>query len=391
MNAVYFSGLGLVLLFVILLFFKTKKILSDRFLILFFLLVGAELTYMALESSGWLKISNWLVFLDLVYWILLGPAILLYSHFIIKANEKLHKYMLLHLLPLVIVLIPFFHYLIILPSKYDFYTFVFYKNLVYRWLIYIFWEFCSLGYFIFVVIKLIQYQKIVPDYFSSLKMKKLRWLQYLTAGFSLYIIIATIIMYLDAYHFIDSNINLQILSALFLIAYLIGIGVFGYRQEGVFSQAVLEEISNLQFQGLLSPVAEREFKYSKSGLNKEELDDLSRKLKSLMKNEKLYIKSELTIQELSKKLETSIHKVSQVINESFHENFYDFVNSYRIEEVKKLLQNTRNNNVKVISLAYDCGFNSKSAFYAAFKKSTGITPVEYRNKLQPEHNQVFTN
>jgi len=53
-----------------------------------------------------------------------------------------------------------------------------------------------------------------------------------------------------------------------------------------------------------------------------------------------------------------------------------------------MLNSAENKNLKIISLAYDCGFNSKSAFYLAFKNHTGITPTEYRNKLQKEQTKI---
>ena len=71
-----------------------------------------------------------------------------------------------------------------------------------------------------------------------------------------------------------------------------------------------------------------------------------------------------------------------MINESFHQNFYDFVNTYRIKESKRLLKDPESEKYKIISIAYDSGFSSKSSFYKAFKKSTGITPGEYLNKVK---------
>jgi AraC-like DNA-binding protein len=65
--------------------------------------------------------------------------------------------------------------------------------------------------------------------------------------------------------------------------------------------------------------------------------------------------------------------------QSFNQNFRDFINKYRIEESKFLLKNKSNGNKTILEIAYEVGFNSKSAFNAAFKKFTGLTPKEYRN------------
>jgi AraC-like DNA-binding protein len=81
-------------------------------------------------------------------------------------------------------------------------------------------------------------------------------------------------------------------------------------------------------------------------------------------------------------LNTNFHRLSQVINESFHQNFYDFINTYRIEESKIRLINPESDKYKIISIAYDSGFSSKSSFYNAFRKNTGITPGEYLKKMK---------
>ena len=108
-----------------------------------------------------------------------------------------------------------------------------------------------------------------------------------------------------------------------------------------------------------------------------ERDELTIKLKKVMETEKPYIEDNLNINMLAKMLNTSINKLSQVINETFDQNFYSFINTHRIEESKQLLKDPENEKYTIISIAYDCGFNSKSSFYNAFKQNTGITPKKY--------------
>ena len=74
----------------------------------------------------------------------------------------------------------------------------------------------------------------------------------------------------------------------------------------------------------------------------------------------------------------SPYHISQVFNDCFNKNFYDFINLYRIEESKKLLRNPKNNEKTILEILYEAGFNSKSTFNALFKKHTGVTPTEYR-------------
>ncbi len=389
MQALPLTGMGLVALFLVLILVKKNKQRSDIFLSLFFILVGAELTYRFLRATNFSPSNTWLVAFDLIYWILLGPTVYLYACFVIRRDQKFKKYMLLHLVPLAIILIPYVHFLNLSPLT----GFFAYSNnhAVYRWIIDILWEYCVLAYLIVLIIRLIRLRKEVPGYFSSRKRKDLSWLLYLSAGFATNIMTSSILYYLDILQVISMPDSTFYFQVIILILYLLGIGIFGYRQKGIFSDYEMHEVSNIHFQGKLGPVPEREFKYRKSGLQEDENRILLNDLIKLMKTQQPYIDCELNLQGLALKLNTSVHKLSQVINEHFRQNFFDFINSYRIEEVKKLLQDSKNNNLKVISLAYDCGFNSKSAFYTAFKKDTGTTPVEYRRKYQPEHATVFSN
>jgi AraC-like DNA-binding protein len=74
------------------------------------------------------------------------------------------------------------------------------------------------------------------------------------------------------------------------------------------------------------------------------------------------------------------HALSQVINEQFSSNFNDFINSYRVEDAKKMLMDPEGRNFTIASIAYDSGFNTLSAFNVAFKKFTGVTPSQFRLK-----------
>ncbi len=101
----------------------------------------------------------------------------------------------------------------------------------------------------------------------------------------------------------------------------------------------------------------------------------------ISKNE-LYKDHDITLVKFSKNLSLTPHVVSQVINEQLSCNFNDFINSYRVDEAKKLLRDAGMKNFTVASIAYDCGFNTLSAFNTAFKKFTGLTPSQFRNKDQ---------
>ncbi len=117
-------------------------------------------------------------------------------------------------------------------------------------------------------------------------------------------------------------------------------------------------------------------KYSTSSLSKSKESDLELNIRCLIEVEKVYKEPDISLAILSEKLNTSKEHISQVINKSYKQNFNSLINYYRIEEAKILLE--QNKFKTIIEVAYEVGFNSKSAFNTAFKKFTGITPTQYK-------------
>ncbi len=107
----------------------------------------------------------------------------------------------------------------------------------------------------------------------------------------------------------------------------------------------------------------------------------TKKAKKLKKNKHLLKYLPISLQSLSKKLSISSHMLSQIINEKMNKNFWDFINTYRIEEAKKLLRDPKRANQKILSIAFDVGFNTKTAFNNTFKKYTKMTPSQYKKKV----------
>jgi AraC-like DNA-binding protein len=111
------------------------------------------------------------------------------------------------------------------------------------------------------------------------------------------------------------------------------------------------------------------------------LIELNEKLLHYMEDEKPYLDPELSLPQLADALAVPRNLLSGVINRFQKINFYEFVNTYRVDEVKRLMQDESNKHLKLISLAYDAGFNSKASFYRIFKQMTKMTPTEYLNSL----------
>ena len=111
-------------------------------------------------------------------------------------------------------------------------------------------------------------------------------------------------------------------------------------------------------------------------------EELKEKLISLMTFQKPYLDSGLTLNKLSDLLLVSNHNLSEVINSKLGKTYYDFINEYRVEEFKKRLADSSNQNYNLISIAFDSGFNSKTSFNTIFKRTTGQTPSEFRKSLR---------
>jgi AraC-like DNA-binding protein len=97
-----------------------------------------------------------------------------------------------------------------------------------------------------------------------------------------------------------------------------------------------------------------------------------------MQRKKPYLESELTLDQLAAQLSLKPRLLSRSINEMLGQNFFDFINHYRIEEARRLLTNPKDEKITILEVLYEVGFNSKSSFNTLFKKYTGLTPTEFR-------------
>ncbi|MGB0860717.1 MAG: helix-turn-helix domain-containing protein, partial [Pseudoalteromonas spongiae] len=118
-------------------------------------------------------------------------------------------------------------------------------------------------------------------------------------------------------------------------------------------------------------------KYKTSALSEDNLQHIANKLENAMQQEQIYLNAALSLPILAKSINTSSNYISQTLNERLKVNFFDYVNGYRVKHAKNELTNS---NKTVLDIAMDAGFNSKSAFYTAFKKYTGSTPMQYRKQ-----------
>lgn len=117
-------------------------------------------------------------------------------------------------------------------------------------------------------------------------------------------------------------------------------------------------------------------KYSGKKIDSAEAKILAEKLEKIMNDKSLYKNPNLSLQELAQELNISSHQLSQFLNNNLGKNFTSFINEFRINEACKIIAS--NDKLTLESIGYDVGFNSKSTFFAAFKKHTGTTPLNYQ-------------
>ena len=151
---------------------------------------------------------------------------------------------------------------------------------------------------------------------------------------------------------------------------------YGYKQPGIFNE-ILTESKYHRKEHLQEEDADS--KYEKSGLKNKDARKYLDQLLKYMEEKKPYLDVDLSIHDVSDELEIPRHYLTQVINGMLGKNFYNFINEYRIEEVKKLLADEAYSKYTLTSIAFEAGFNSKSSFNSVFKTATGMTPSQFKD------------
>ncbi len=215
--------------------------------------------------------------------------------------------------------------------------------------------------FVYVLLSLrllYKYRKLVKQTFSDIEEKQLDWLRNLILA---YFFLSPLVI---AFRILGWHIEVMFLVSIYLSVVNYLIGFYFLKYQGIYSD-IKEELK-------------KTIKYERSGLTNEKAQQLKIELMQLMESDQIYSEPKLTAKDLAEKLGVSTNILSELLNEHFNQNFYDFINSRRIEEAKKILSNSESKNMTVLAVAFEVGFNSKSTFNSVFKKFTGMTPSQYK-------------
>ena len=370
----------------VLIFHKHGRLFANRFLGTLILLYSLLLLHLLLDELGYSKNYPHLTLFILGLGFLIPPLHYLYASFLVRRAERFKKTDWLHFLPFVIYqLYRLPQYLqpreelsaLFKDTKPERLPIDF---VLYNWALLL----QGLAYMYFTIRILKQYARYLKDIFSTIDKIKLDWLRNMTYMFTG---VLTIFLIENVFLFLGINLsNYFNLSSLLTAVYVYALGYLGLFKSEIFVEPKIADsishLTELSYQSRLEK-AERESpaqKYEKSGLTEEKAKHYFQQLLDLMEKQQPYINSELTLNQLAEKLSISSHNLSEIINTRLQQNFFDFVNSYRLEKVKKDLADPTKSHLTLLAIAFDAGFNSKSSFNLIFKKQTNLTPSEYRKQ-----------
>jgi len=226
------------------------------------------------------------------------------------------------------------------------------------------------------------YQKSIHHLFSEVSRISLAWMRWVINGY-LFLIISLLILFYFVVQFPDQFELVIVVNMAIITPYIYLITFKGLTQPTLWQIKANGQKENIENEILQAEKIESLKKDEKNiqplkRVQENKIEEIISRIQKIMKEEKLYQETQLTLQDLAIKIEFPSYQVSQAINEGMNMNFYDLVNSYRVEEAKRLLLDEKSKNFTILSVGFEAGFNSKTTFNTVFKKFTGKTPTEYR-------------
>ena len=227
----------------------------------------------------------------------------------------------------------------------------------------------QLYYFVYMsYVRIKKHQRKLMLFASNTSGINLKWLEYI-----ILLILLTGILAGVYNLFMELAIPNTFMNTIFLVV-VYSIGYYTLKQKEIFPAEgkQRDEIISMEEEVDFLPELKRKI------LSDEERDLLKLQLIELMQVQKPYLDSELNLVKLAALMNVSSHQLSYVINTGFNENFFRFINQYRVEKAKELLLQEEMNRLSILGIAFESGFNSKTSFNTTFKKFTGQTPSGFK-------------
>lgn len=211
---------------------------------------------------------------------------------------------------------------------------------------------------------LLFYRSEIKQNFSTVEGINLSWLMFILRSF----VLITLIAMIHNIQPILKNNTLNIVSLIALVAFIF-----------YFINKVL--VKALNYPDIFSGIElSNKEKYVSSNLRSDEIKLINSKMMHAIEMDKLYLNPELTIKHVADHIGSTTKNVSQVINQVHSKNFFDFINTYRCSEVKRILE--ADEKTTIMEAMFQSGFNSKSSFNKEFKKLSGQTPTEFKKTIK---------
>jgi AraC-like DNA-binding protein len=370
MAIVLFTGFLMSIFLGILLIGKKNKLQSDKFLFCIFVVYAITIGGTYIDEYN-LQNNYSLHHLLNVSWLFLflhGPLFWFYTKYLTDVNMKLKYIHLLHFAPFVIYSV--FHYFnfISLPATEKIALFNSHATRLTPKIGTLLISLSIVLYYIVILYLIKKHRENIKNKYSYIESIDLNWLKTFVISslviFSLNILLFNLNNY---FHFTEDH-KLSLIAFSFSTGFIFYIGYFGIKQGRIFADTqIVDTEQPIQISN----------KDKANSIEKKDYSDIIQRLILLMEQQQPHLDPELNLAKLSSLMKTKPELISEILNSSLNQNFFDFINKYRIEEFKLKCLSDESKNLSVIGIAYDCGFNSKAAFYRAFNKFEGISPTVY--------------
>jgi AraC-like DNA-binding protein len=357
--------------------------IRHRLLGSFFLSVGLILTdnFLVIKKA-WI-FSPYLVSWGICLPLLFGPLLFLYTQSLLYRDFTLSRNKWLHFVPFGFFFLAF-ELFYILQDKQAILKML--NNIADRRLpVVLYWSSALVfgQYFIYMAatLQLIRkYKLAVRDNYSDPRYNNLRWLYSTIVFFSACMVLAAFNGFsrLTAWSQYYYLFFIVIIGLLFV--FINRVLVVALVNPGIFGEMAAPPIAPSPASVLPPPAS--------PAPDQEDTKRALEQIRKYMQDKKPYLDADLTLEQLATQLSLRPKFLSRLINESLHQHFFDLINSYRIEEAKRLLTNPPDKKITVLEVLYQCGFNSKSSFNTLFKRYTGKTPTDFREEQRDSDSAV---